>query len=126
MSISEIAKTIHASPTLALNEKAAILREKGDPVIHLGGGERSRPGSPRPDPLPLLATDNHSQDLQYQRPGDRDTPCRWTADGAVRGDLGWYRRQRATSGIGDIFLQIADRELGRDQAIVVPPVAWAA
>ncbi len=39
MSISEIAKTIGASPTLALNEKAAILREKGDPVIHLGGGE---------------------------------------------------------------------------------------
>jgi len=39
MSISEIAKTIKASPTLALNEKAAILREKGDPVIHLGGGE---------------------------------------------------------------------------------------
>jgi aspartate aminotransferase len=39
MSISEIAKRICASPTLALNEKAAILREKGDPVIHLGGGE---------------------------------------------------------------------------------------
>ena len=39
MSISEIAKTIKASPTLALNEKAAILKEKGDPVIHLGGGE---------------------------------------------------------------------------------------
>jgi aspartate aminotransferase len=39
MSLSLIAKTIHASPTLALNEKAAILREKGDPVIHLGGGE---------------------------------------------------------------------------------------
>jgi len=39
MSISEIAKSIKASPTLALNEKAAILREKGDPVIHLGGGE---------------------------------------------------------------------------------------
>ena len=39
MSISEIAKTIGVSPTLALNEKFAILREKGDPVIHLGGGE---------------------------------------------------------------------------------------
>ena len=39
MSLSQIAKTICASPTLALNEKAAILREKGDPVIHLGGGE---------------------------------------------------------------------------------------
>lgn len=39
MSISLIAKSIRPSPTLALNEKAAILREKGDPVIHLGGGE---------------------------------------------------------------------------------------
>jgi aspartate aminotransferase len=39
MSLSLIAKTISASPTLKLNEKAAILREKGDPVIHLGGGE---------------------------------------------------------------------------------------
>ncbi len=39
MSISQIARSISASPTLALNEKAAILREKGDPVIHLGGGE---------------------------------------------------------------------------------------
>ncbi len=39
MSLSYVAKTIKASPTLALNEKAAILREKGEPVIHLGGGE---------------------------------------------------------------------------------------
>ena len=39
MSLSQIARSIKASPTLALNEKAAILRDKGDPVIHLGGGE---------------------------------------------------------------------------------------
>lgn len=39
MSLSHIAKTIKPSPTLALNEKAAILRDKGEPVIHLGGGE---------------------------------------------------------------------------------------
>jgi len=39
MSISIIAKGIKASPTLALNEKFAILKEKGDPAIHLGGGE---------------------------------------------------------------------------------------
>jgi aspartate aminotransferase len=39
MSISQIARTIGESATLKLNEKAAILREKGDPVIHLGGGE---------------------------------------------------------------------------------------
>jgi aspartate aminotransferase len=39
MSISQIARTIKESPTLKLNEKAAILRDKGEPVIHLGGGE---------------------------------------------------------------------------------------
>jgi aspartate aminotransferase len=39
MSISLIGKSIGESVTLKLNETAAILREKGDPVIHLGGGE---------------------------------------------------------------------------------------
>ena len=39
MSISHIGKTIRESVTLKLNEKAAILRAKGEPVIHLGGGE---------------------------------------------------------------------------------------
>lgn len=39
MSLSQIAKSIKASPTLKLNEKAAVLRQKGNPVIHLGGGE---------------------------------------------------------------------------------------
>lgn len=39
MSISQIARTISESVTLKLNEKATILRQKGDPVIHLGGGE---------------------------------------------------------------------------------------
>lgn len=39
MSISLIGRSIAVSATLKLNEKAAILREKGDPVIHLGGGE---------------------------------------------------------------------------------------
>jgi len=39
MSISFIAKSIGESATLKLNETAAILKAKGDPVIHLGGGE---------------------------------------------------------------------------------------
>ena len=39
MSISLIGKSISASATLKLNETAAILRAKGEPVIHLGGGE---------------------------------------------------------------------------------------
>jgi aspartate aminotransferase len=39
MSISQIGKSIAESATLKLNELAAIMRERGDPVIHLGGGE---------------------------------------------------------------------------------------
>ena len=39
MSISQLARSIVDSPTLRLNEEARLLREKGQPVIHLGIGE---------------------------------------------------------------------------------------
>jgi aspartate aminotransferase len=39
MRLSNLARSIQESPTLALNEKARILREKGEPIIHLGIGE---------------------------------------------------------------------------------------
>jgi len=39
MSLSQLARTIHESVTLKLNQTAAQLRDKGEPVIHLGGGE---------------------------------------------------------------------------------------
>ena len=39
MSLSLIGREVKESATLKLNEAAAILREKGEPVIHLGGGE---------------------------------------------------------------------------------------
>ena len=39
MSLSQVASSIPASPTLALNEEARLLREKGEQVIHLGIGE---------------------------------------------------------------------------------------
>lgn len=39
MGLSQIARSIKESPTLKLNETAAILRDKGEPVIHLAGGE---------------------------------------------------------------------------------------
>ena len=39
MSLSHVASSIPSSPTLVLNEEARILREKGEPVIHLGIGE---------------------------------------------------------------------------------------
>jgi len=39
MSISQLARAIRTSPTLALNERARQLRAQGQPVIHLGIGE---------------------------------------------------------------------------------------
>jgi aspartate aminotransferase len=39
MSLSTVAKAIAASPTLALNEEAQRLRDRGEAVIHLGIGE---------------------------------------------------------------------------------------
>ncbi|MGE5346259.1 MAG: pyridoxal phosphate-dependent aminotransferase [Acidithiobacillales bacterium] len=37
--ISHLARSISESPTLRLNEEARLLRERGEPVIHLGIGE---------------------------------------------------------------------------------------
>lgn len=63
MSISQIARSIKASPTLALNEKAAILRQKGDPVIHLGGGE---PKSKAPmDAIVAVAAHLNTGEIRY-------------------------------------------------------------
>ena len=39
MKLSKLASEISESPTLALNEEARQLRERGEPVIHLGIGE---------------------------------------------------------------------------------------
>ena len=39
MGLSQLARSIKESATLKLNETAALLRDKGEPVIHLGGGE---------------------------------------------------------------------------------------
>ena len=39
MSLSIIAQTIQESATLKLNERAALLKAMGEPLIHLGGGE---------------------------------------------------------------------------------------
>ena len=39
MSLSQVASSIAESPTLRLNEEARLLRERGEPVIHLGIGE---------------------------------------------------------------------------------------
>ncbi|UCG17388.1 MAG: pyridoxal phosphate-dependent aminotransferase [Phycisphaerales bacterium] len=61
--MSLIAKTISESATLKLNEAAAILRSKGEPVIHLGGGE---PKSKAPiDALVAAAAVLNSGEIRY-------------------------------------------------------------
>ncbi len=39
MSLSQLARSIVESPTVSMNEEARLLRERGEPVIHLGVGE---------------------------------------------------------------------------------------
>ena len=63
MSVSQLARSIKASATLKLNETAAKLREKGEPVIHLGGGE---PKSKAPlDAVLNCATQLNTGEVRY-------------------------------------------------------------
>jgi len=63
MSISQLARTIKESPTLKLNQTAARLKDKGEPIIHLGGGE---PKSKAPiDAVVNCATQLNTGDVKY-------------------------------------------------------------
>ncbi len=66
MSLSVIARSIGESATLKLNETAAILRAKGDPVIHLGGGEPK--GKPPLDALLAAGALLNSGEVRYTPP----------------------------------------------------------
>jgi len=63
MSLSQISKSISGSATLKLNETAAILRAKGEPVIHLGGGEPK--SKPPMDALVAVAGLLNSGEIRY-------------------------------------------------------------
>ncbi|MBI5282826.1 MAG: pyridoxal phosphate-dependent aminotransferase [Candidatus Solibacter usitatus] len=66
MSLSQMARSIHESVTLKLNQTAALLREKGEPVIHLGGGE---PKSKTPiDAIVSCTSVLNSGDIKYTPP----------------------------------------------------------
>ena len=67
MSISFIANQISESATLKLNETAAILRAKGEPLIHLGGGE---PKSKAPIDAILSAVGNLNSGETRYTPAD--------------------------------------------------------
>jgi aspartate aminotransferase len=66
MSLSQLARSIKESITLKLNQTAAQLREKGEPVIHLGGGE---PKSKTPiDAIVSCTAVLNSGDIKYTPP----------------------------------------------------------
>lgn len=63
MSISQLARAIAESPTLKLNEKAALLKEQGQAVIHLGSGE---PKTKTPiDAILAAAAKLQTADIKY-------------------------------------------------------------
>ena len=66
MSLSQIARSLKESVTLKLNQTAALLREKGEPVIHLGGGE---PKSKTPlDAIVSCTSVLNTGDIKYTPP----------------------------------------------------------
>jgi aspartate aminotransferase len=82
MSLSQIAKSITASPTLALNAKFAALRQRGEAVIHLGGGE---PKSKAPmDAILPLKEHLDTREIRYTPaagiPALKDSIIKYTED----------------------------------------------
>ncbi len=66
MSLSQMARTIRESITLKLNQTAAQMRDRGEPVIHLGGGE---PKSKTPiDAIVSCTSVLNSGDIKYTPP----------------------------------------------------------
>src|SRR5512137_3063589 len=71
--LSQLALSIAESATLKLNETAAQLRDKGEPVIHLGGGE---PKSRAPiDAILSCASLLHTGEVRYT-PADGIVPLK--------------------------------------------------
>ena len=116
MSISQLARSISESPTLKLNETAALLREKGEPVIHLGGGE---PKSKSPiDAIVNCATQLNTGDVKYTPadgiPALKKAIIRYTEehynrlvapDNVIASGAGWHRRKCWT----DLYIAIVYR-----------------
>ena len=97
MSLSQIAKTIRPSPTLRLNEMAAILREKGDPIIHLGGGE---PKSRAPiDAILAAAGHLNSGEVRYAPAQQGDIRASAADISAIVDALGWRPEVDLSSGM---------------------------
>lgn len=124
MSISQIARSISASATLRLNQTAALLREKGEPVIHLGGGE---PKSKAPiDALVAGAALLNSGEVRY-------APADGTRDmkrAIIRYTEEWYGRRVepenviASSGAKQAIMVCLQAILNPQEEVIFPAPYW--
>ena len=124
MSISQIARSISESATLKLNETAALLRDKGEPVIHLGGGE---PKSKAPvDALVSAAGLLNSGELRYAPadgiPALKKAIIRYTDD--------FYRRKvepenvMASGGAKQAVMVALQAVLNPQEEVIFPAPYW--
>jgi len=124
MSISLIARSIGESVTLKLNEKTAILKAKGDPVIHLGGGE---PKSKAPvDAIVTAASLLNSGEVRYT-PAD-GTPAMKAA--IIRYTEEFYDRKItpemviASSGAKQSIMVALQAILDPQEEVIFPAPYW--
>ena len=124
MSISYIAKQIGESATLKLNEKAAILRAKGDPVIHLGGGEPK--GKPPLDAILAATSLLTSGEVRYTPPDGipalKQAIIRYTED-----FYGWRpapEQVMASGGAKQAIMSALHAILDPQQEVIFPAPYW--
>jgi aspartate aminotransferase len=124
MSLSLIAKSIGESATLKLNEVAAILRAKGDPVIHLGGGEPK--GKPPMDAILAASALLTSGEVRYTPPDGipalKQAIIRYTED-----FYGWRPQPEnvmAASGAKQAIMSALHAILDPQEEVIFPAPYW--
>ncbi len=122
MSISQLARAVGQSPTLKLNEKAALLKDQGQAVIHLGSGE---PKIKTPIDAILAASAKLSTAEVKYTPTDGTIPLkkaiiRYTEDnyGRVVGPENVMVSPGAKAALYALFLTILNPQ---DEVIVLAP-----
>ena len=124
MSISHLAKTIATSPTLKLNEKAALLREQGQAVIHLGTGE---PKIKTPiDAILTASAKLTSAEVKYTPtdgvPALKNAIIRYTEDyyGKIVGPQNVMVAPGAKAALYSLFLSIINPQ----DEVIIPAPYW--
>jgi aspartate aminotransferase len=124
MSFSLIGKSIKTSATLKINEKAAILRAKGEPLIHLGGGE---PKAKAPIDAIISAISNVNSGETRYTPADG---TREMKQAIIRYTDEWYHRKvepenvMASGGAKQSIMVALQAILDPQDEVIFPAPYW--